>query len=428
MAIVSRIGRSLATRSVPQGMLPSESGGVNLLEMLWPFGLSDSGELIDPDLVLRLSALWRAVSIIANTCAMMPLHTFARQADGGRKPVRLPSEEFIWGRPNPEVNAFTFWSTVFMHLVMNGNAFLAVHTRADGSKELWPQEPRRVQVGRDPNTRRKVYLVDGTHPHIDYIAGGDFVHLQGLGSNGLTGQSIVKLAATSMGISLAANKWAAKFFANMSAPGGYLTTEQDLTPAQAEQLSTLWEKSHKGTSNSHRLGVLGKGTKWMSTTLNPEDAMLLSTMSQGYIEVSNWTGVPAFMVGAVDKQTSWGTGVAKQFQGLRTYTLDPYLVNAEQTITDELLRPTNHYAKFNRGALLRMDPSEQAQVFERLQRMGVLSQNEIREFLDLEAIDGPAADQYWMNSTMKTTEQLAAAKEPAAPALPAPAEETPAPA
>lgn len=408
--VVRSLGRVLGQRSVTQGFLPSQVGSPNLLESLWPFAMSESGEMVTPDTILRLSALWRAVNIIANTCAMMPLKTYAKKPDGGRMPIELPAERHIWDRPNPEVNKFVFWSTVFLHQVMNGNAFLVVHRRADGGSELWPQEPRRVQVGRNPNTRKKVYLLDGTDSHGDVLDGGDVIHIPALSMDGLVGMSLVKMAATSMGISLAANKWASKFFSNTSAPGGYLTSDQELNATQSEQISVEWEKRHRGVQNSHRLAVMGKGTKWMSTMLNPEDAMLLSAITQGYIEVSNWTGVPAFMVGAVDKQTSWGTGVAQQFQGLRTYTLDPYLVNAEMTISDEAL-PEGHYAKFTRGALLRMDPAEQSQVFERLERIGMMSQNEGRELLDLEPIKDPSADEYWLNSAMRTTKSLAATQD-----------------
>ncbi|HRI07191.1 MAG TPA: phage portal protein, partial [Nannocystaceae bacterium] len=58
----------------------------------------------------------------------------------------------------------------------------------------------------------------------------------------------------------------------------------------------------------------------------------------------------------------------------------------ELTISEELLMPSNHYAKFSREGLLRGDPGQRADFYSKLVALGVLTPNEIREKEDMEGI------------------------------------------
>jgi len=336
---------------------------------------------------LSVSAVWRAASLLANVAASMPLHVY-QDGSAGRQQIKLASEFAIWSKPNPEVNKFVFWSTVFFHLVLNGNAYIYVVPAADTSRrrpaELWPVEPGRVRVERVEG--RKQYIIDSRTLARDWVAGGEIVHVQGLGTDGLRGLSPIALFAQSLGLALAAEEYAGAFFGNGSLPGGYLSSEQDITAAQAQAISEAWETHHRGTGNAHRVAVLGKGTKWNHTSLNPEDAQLLATRQFQVSDVARMFGVPEHLLGSHDKQSSWGTGIAEQNRGLLVYTLDPYVQNMELTISEELLMPSNHYAKFSREGLLRGDPGQRADFYSKLVALGVLTPNEIREKEDMEGI------------------------------------------
>lgn len=414
MALVRELVRSRNERAVWPGELPSAR--VDLLESLWPFGNVSS---LSDSTVRQLSAVWRAQWIIANSCAGMPLRCHERTSTG-RREIRDTVSRVIWGRPNLEVNHFTFWATVFLHL-SNGNAYIHVKGTPGMPTSLWPIESSRVQVGRDPKTRQKTYLIDGVTPAVDWSQGGTMIHLMMMSTDGLKGTSPIQAGAMSFDTALASERWANRWFKNSSAPGGYLSTEQDLTPEQSAQIAESWEEFHKGDRNAHTLAVLGKGTKWMSTTLSPKDAMIIDARSRGVIEVSNWYGLPPFMLGEVEKQSSWGTGVDAQYQGLLQFTLDSYLVNVEQTVSDDMMSNPNRYAKFVRGALLRMNPKDQAAVLEVMLRNGAASQDEWRELIDWDPIPDGQGEKFWMMTNMAPIETItgpagapAASESPAA--------------
>lgn len=369
----------------------------------WPWSwLSDktyTGKTVDHDSAMTISAVYRAVSIIANVAGTLPPHVYRRTADR-RIPEETEQTSYIWRRPNPEVSKASFWITVFYHLALTGNVFLYVVTVPDRPTrrpvELWPIEPKRVRIGRDAEGN-KIYEIDGTIPGRDYTDGGNIVHVADLSYDGLRGISPIQAGRQALGLSLAAEEYAGRWFGQGTAVDAYLSTDQPLTVDQAQRYSEMWEQ-FKSVANSHKLPVVGHGTKWMSTSLSPEDTQLLLTRQFQVAEVSRLFGVPEHLLGSHDKQSSWGTGIAEQNRGLLTYTVDPKIVLVEQTISDELL-PGNYYVKFDRGGLLRGSNRERAEYLGIMRQNGIINANEWREIEDMEPIDGPEGEAYFNPNT-----------------------------
>ena len=69
----------------------------------------------------------------------------------------------------------------------------------------------------------------------------------------------------------------------------------------------------------------------------------------------------------------------------------PYLVNIEQEFNRKIFSPNeqkNSYVKFRVSELLRADVDSRGDYYRRLFEIGVLSANEIREFEDLNKLEG----------------------------------------
>jgi HK97 family phage portal protein len=357
---------------------------------------STSGGFVDEEKAFTISAVYRAIDLIASVSASLPIYVY-QQGEVTRTRVRRPEDRYLWKRPNPEVNRWAFWATVFLHLAATGNAFVYV-VAAPGMAprrpaELWPIESSRVQVGRANG--EKVYLIDGVTPEKDWLRGGRIWHLMGLSRDGLVGMSPMQLGLNGFGLALAAEEYGARFFANGSAPGGYLSSEQVLSAAQAKELSDMWEEFHRGVENAHRTAVVGRGTKWLSTALNPEDAQLLLTRQFSVSEVARWWGVPEHLLSAHDKQSSWGTGIAENNRAFLTYTIEgKYLTNTEQSASDELLPDDDLEMAFDRAGLLRGNPLEEAQYLEIMRRNGAINVDEWRDRINMPPLPGSAGQEY----------------------------------
>lgn len=355
------------------GMLMSLIGGNG------DAGVSVSGRLIDRDAALRIATYWRCAYVFSGTCGMLPVDTFTRTPAKGITELREARGRVLWGRPNPEVAQSVYWTTSFLHLGMHGNHYAYVDGDPRKPAALWPIDPRRVRVGRD-KAGTKVYEIDGTIPERDIIDGGHFIHVPGMG-DGLVGFSPLEYAREDIAQALDAREYGTRFFAQGSGPGGYLSTDQELTGEQAEELSDAWEEQHQGVENAHRLAVIGKGTKWLSTEMDPEKTQALLTRAFTRAELAARWGIPEHLVGAHDKQSSWGSGLEEITLNFLTFTIQNPITVMEQTYSDVIL-PSGQYMKFNEDAMLRTKSLEQAQKLAIEHGHGVTNADEWRDLLD----------------------------------------------
>lgn len=363
-----------------------------------------AGKRISQDSALNVSPFYRGIMIRAKLPGTLPLHVYQKDDEGNRQQVELESDYYLWGRPNREVPRAVFWTTVFAQFALYENAYLyVVVDERRAPVELYPVEPHRVEIRRDDGGR-KLYLVDGQTPVRDYVAGGEFVHLQGFGVDGMRGRGPLVTGRNALGLALAAEEYAGRWFGDGSDVGSYLSTDQEVNATQAKQISEMWEEAHSGGENRHRKAVLGKGTRYLTTDLDPEKAQLLPTRSYQVAEASRLTGVPEHLLGSHDKQSSWGQGIAEQNRGLLTYTVDPDLVIVEQTISDELLRPAKRYMKFNRGGLLRGSNLERARYLEILRRNEIINADEWRAEEDMAPRPDGGGQEYKNPNTSPTGE------------------------
>jgi HK97 family phage portal protein len=336
---------------------------------------TSSGKSVTEEGALAMSAVFRAVNLIAGTSASLPLHAY-RAADKDR--IRLTSGRAaeLLAKPHPDMTPFELWETVYGHLLLWGNAYVRVLRNELGQiKELWPIHPGRVRAGRTSEAGRKVYLIDGDedHPYFDR----DIMHIPAFGYDGVCGVSPIRLARHGIGLALAAEEFGAKLFGSGSLATGVLQTEQRLTPDQADALQSRWRAKRAGMSSAHETIVLDKGATFHQLTIPPEDAQFLQTRSFQVAEVARWYGVPPHMLMETDKSTSWGTGIEQQSIGFVVYTLRTWLIRVEQRLT-MLLDPRAVYAKYTVEGLLRGDSAQRAEFYRVMQEVAGASANEIR--------------------------------------------------
>lgn len=366
----------------------------------WPFwsSRSMSGPTVTDESALGLTAFYRGVVLIASTAGGQPIHVFEETPEGKNR-LKTVETSYLWRRPNPEMTNQTFWETVIGHEVM-GDAFLFVvknrdggvatseRPNADGDWGIWYIEPWRVRTGRT-KAGQKVYEVDNELPMIDYKDGGEIVHVPNWGRDSLRGINPVRVGREAIGLGLSAQEYAARYFSQSETPPGLITTEQSLTPAQAEEISNRWQRQRAGLGKMHRTAVLGNGAKFTQVMINPQDAQLMEARKMQRSEVSTLLGVPPHMIGDTEKASSWGTGLIEQTQGFVTYTLQYHINRFEQAINDALLvrELTNQYVKFDLTGLLRGNALQQAQIY----AIGYgrwWTPNDIRRDYDLPPVEG----------------------------------------
>ncbi|MEU6527866.1 phage portal protein [Streptomyces sp. NPDC046928] len=374
-------------RSVENPAVPLTS--TSLLSLLGG-AAGESGVQVTETNSLRMPAVWRAVAVIANVSAALPLHTYTTGTKD-RVTVALLED------PHPELTRFEFWRLVYVHRLLWGNAYAQkIRNGAGDVVQLWPIRPDRVKVDREPpsaeNPGGKVFWIADDNGMRHRRTSREILHLPALGYDGVTGCSPIRAAAEGIGLGLAAEKSAAKLYGSGNMISGVLQTEQRLNKEQAEQLKAGWKAKLSGSQAAHDIAVLDSGASFQPVTMPYKDSQFLESRQFQVVEVARMFGVPLFLLMETQKSTSWGTGLEQQAQGFVTWDLAPtWLTPTEQRVTKELL-PPNVYAKYQLGGLLRGDSSARATFYRAMRDTGAFSADDIRDLEDLTPIGGREGD------------------------------------
>jgi HK97 family phage portal protein len=359
---------------------------------------AESGVSVTETSALHMPAVWRAVSVIANVSAALPLHTY-RVNTKDRVTVRLLDD------PHPELTRFELWRLIYVHRLLWGNAYVQkVRNNAGAVAQLWPIRPERVRVDREKpsedNPSGKVFWINDDGGGVHRRTPREILHLPALGYDGVTGCSPIRAAAEGIGLGLAAERAAAKLYGSGNMISGVLQTEQRLNAEQAAQLKASWKAKLSGAQAAHDIAVLDSGASFHPVTMPYKDSQFLESRQFQVVEVARMFGVPLFLLMETQKSTSWGTGLEQQAQGFVTWDLAPtWLTPTEQRVSKELL-PTTQYAKYQLGGLLRGDSAARAVFYRAMRDTGAFSANDIRDLEELPPIEGPEGDMYLQPMSM----------------------------
>ncbi len=350
---------------------------------------TDAGVNVSEFTAMRSMAVWRCIHLLAGTVAQLPLHVWqGRSGDPNRTEIFPTWVE----NPNPETTWMEFMETSMAHILLWGNAFwLPVRTNSGTNiAQLWPLPPWTVEAARRPSTTKGVPGVKIYNVNLGEgltLRDGECVHVPGLGYDGIRGLSPIAHCRQGLGLGIAAEQYGARLFGSGSLMAGIVSTDQKMTPEQAETMKARWRDKVAGLQKSHEVIVMDSGMKWTPIGIPPDDAQFLQTRGFAVEEVCRLYGVPPHLAMYTEKTTTWGTGIAEQSLGFLRYTISQWLVRFEQRITKWLCEPGT-YVEFDTDKLLRADEYDRFATYNLALRSGVLSRNEVRARENLSHVDG----------------------------------------
>ncbi|MFJ8140646.1 phage portal protein [Streptomyces sp. NPDC096013] len=342
---------------------------------------NESGMAVTERSSLHMPAVWRSVGLISSVSSSLPLRPYVRG-------TRDTAPSTLLDDPHPDLTPLELWRLLYMHRSLWGNGYAQkVRNRANVITELWPVMPDRVRVGKVPPDdllpSGKVFEVTDDWGVQHALTSREILHIPGLGYDGVTGCSPVRLAAEGIGLAQAAEKSAARLYGKGNILSGVLQTEQRLKPDQAAALKAQWRAKMGGFRNSQEIAVLDSGATFNTVTMPYKDAQFLESREFQITEVARMFGVPLFLLMETAKSTSWGTGLEQQAGAWVVFDLGPtWLQPTEQRITKELL-PANQYAKYSVQGLLRGDSSARATFYRAMRDVGAFSADDVRGFEEM---------------------------------------------
>lgn len=380
-------------------------------------GGSTAGKNVNERSAMQMTAVYACVRILSEAIAGLPLHMYRYKDEGGKeKATGHTLYHLLHDEPNPEMTSFVFRETLMTHLLLWGNAYAQIIRNGKGEViALYPLMPNRMEVNRDTNGML-YYVYQKSSDDAPTMEGSSVIlspsevlHVPGLGFDGLVGYSPIAMAKNAIGLSMAAEEYGAKFYANGAAPSGVL--EHPGVLKDPAKVRDSWNAAFGGSSNSHKVAVLEEGLKYTPISISPNEAQFLETRKFQIDEIARIFRVPPHMVGDLEKSSF--SNIEQQSLEFVKYTLDPWVVRWEQSLSRALLSETekkNYFFKFNLEGLLRGDYQSRMQGYSIGIQNGFMCPNDVRELENLDLIpEELGGNKYMVNGNMVDLKNVGAA-------------------
>jgi len=318
---------------------------------------------------LSIPAAYRCVQIISDTAASLPLHSYRGKTQLNRTPD-------ILRQPDPTDTRMSTLAAVFTSLLIDGNAYLLVGNRDSLG---FPRSFVVLAPGAVALTVRngvRVYSVAGQSYDAE-----DVLHIRGLTLPGHdVGLGPLAMQRRALGLAIAGEDHAAELYVNGAIPAGILSSEQELTQAEADAAKASFVAAHGGRQRSP--AVLSGGMDYKTLSFSAADLELVESRRFSAQQICTIFGVPSWIVGVGSTDSRTYSNVQDDNRAFCSWTLRPWLTRIEQSLST--LLPRGQEAKFNLDALLRADTLARYSAHSAGLAGGWLSVAEIRALEDLD--------------------------------------------
>lgn len=322
------------------------TGRVEETRAVQPTVPSRAATYATPELALSLTAVYRAVQIIATPISKMELRTF-RYATGMEMEIENP---ILVNKPSLLESRRDFLFQTVVALGLEGNAFWL---KVDGNNGqvnnlvLLPGNSVSIQyVDSTDVSKGVVYYYEGRKYTQDRME-----HLKLFSRAGyLRGLSPIETCNRDIASAIDLRDYAANWFSAAGVPTGILTTNQMLNPADAEAVTATWHNKQQ----NRQVAVLGNGFDYKAIALSPRDALFTDIQEQAVRSIARLYGVPSrLLLTSVPGSSDTYSNVQDENQVFWRHTLMAYA----DAITDALSNclPRGTRVEFNFEHLFKAD-------------------------------------------------------------------------
>ena len=352
-----------------------------------------AGVNITEETALKHSAYWRAVNLLSSQIASFPIDLFKQLPNGNRERVtNHPAVILLTRKPNNIMTPFIWRESCQANVLTRGNSFSGIEKNSLGKPvglTMLKTDDMKIRVDGD----RLIYDYDNKLYDRSQI-----LHIPGLSFDGVKGKAVLQVAAESMGVGLAMQKYSANMFKNGAKQTGVVTHPMRLSPEARTGMRTSFDKNMKGEEGGTL--ILDEGMKWHATGIPPDQAQLLQSKRFSVDEMARWFGIPPHLL--YEESRSTFNNIAEQGLSFITYTLTQWVERWESELEAKLLteeEKDDHFFKFNMNSLMRGNPVDRGNFISQMIQTGVMSINEGRRLEDLNSIEG--GDKHYVQVNMQ---------------------------
>lgn len=318
--------------------------------------------------------------VLSSAVAQLPLLMYERTSDGRARAETHPAYSLLHDQPNPETTAYSFWETIMWHAGLTGNGYALIESdRAARPRALWQfPDPAQITPKRDNPGDDLYYEYRPTKGPVEKIPREKILHVIGPSMDGVRGLSVIGYARETIGLSIAADSFGAKFFAEGAALTGILKIPMGLKPDAVERLKKSWHDANHGPKGTRGTAVVEGDMDWKPVSISPEDAQFIEVRQFQISDIARMFGVTPGMIG--EEGNANRASSETYAEGFVKYTLQPWLCRIAQRVNASLLTPAERkrfYAEHVVDALLRGDIAKRYSAYAVARQWGWMSPNMI---------------------------------------------------
>lgn len=365
------------------------------------FGLedNDTGELVTVDTAMQTSAVFACVDLISRILAELSLKLYKTSKDINEEDKSNPLYWLLLDFPNQYQTDFEFKEFIMRSLLLHGNGYAEiVSTGGRAVDQLIPLDPTRVTpFWYKPYVKAYRY----SDPFLNkerIIMFEEMLHIMRYpDETGLAGLSPIAAMKRSIGATIAAEKYGARFYKNNAIPSGILEHPSVLSHESRQNLIEDWARKYEGVSNRGKTIVLEEGMKYNQMAVTPEDAQFLETRKFNVNDIARIFGIQPHKIGDLEKATF--SNIEQQDLEFVKDTMSPWCTCWEKAIKRDVFtepQKRTHYVNFDFTDLLKGEQDKRYDSYSKGINNGFLSINEAREKEHMNPVDG--GDQYFRSA------------------------------
>lgn len=377
-----------------------------------------SGVRVNRNAALGLTTIWRCVDLLSSAVSQSPKDIILKI--GGKSFPEFGKPSWLV-TPNPNDPTYTindYFGQVAVSLLMDGNYFTSVFPYVFDPQVLTVLDPTRVDVKPGP-----LYdIKDNTGRVVRTVGPMEMLHGTWLRPAGaLRGISPLEALRRAMGSAIAAEEHAARFFGQGASLSFGVEVPGELDTTKKDELAKALKRKYAGLQNSHAIGVLTGGAKFVSGLApTPEQAQMLATRKFSVEDLCRPYGVPPNMAGSQEPGASSYASADVWRDEFRDYAALPLATRIEAqhnrlvSVPDTISDPNaSAQFKFNLDHVARTSLLTRYQAHKEGVLGGFLTPNEARVSEDKPPVDPNATDpgdRLYMQQQMVPIGELGATK------------------
>jgi HK97 family phage portal protein len=359
-------------------------------------GQSEAGTTITPATALALTAVQRAVTLLAESLSQLPCRVYQKVGDDRRVADEHPANRVISIKPNGWMTPGQVTEYKQTSLGLRGNSYSLLDEGSDGYPlSQYPLHPDRVQVMVSPVDRMPYYNVLLAPDGISGVFSSRQIHhIRWIGDNPYVGLSPIALHKEALGIVAASERHTAKVFGNGTRLSGVITRPHEVAGIKdqgaIEKILSDWKKKYAGAANAGEVALLQEGMDFKPLSMSNEDAQLIAARQYGVNDVARIYGIPPHLLADLARSTN--NNIEQQSLEFVIFCLMAWIKRHEEAQDRDFLseqdRAAGYYIRYDLSGLLRGDTASRYAAYAVGRQWGWLSVNDIRRLENLPPIDG----------------------------------------